>query len=570
MYEINSIAVANGLQLCPNEDEFFQAISKVDLTALESVISESPATAGQTYCETATVADHAGDDEISQAPQKNTRRGPKIKPAGPFVRLRLWCLYPGTEAPPRLGTLHNRLTKRGDDLAERCGFIGGVPDRKTIRERFQQSDLHPHLIEAALRAISTGFVQHYLMPPDPLPPPEHDERIRRSRTKECNNVRQRILRDGLGDEEFDDLIPRGSGADDFFLRHLHGGRITCHKCEPGDCIKGHDHGLTERPPRALKCPNPASHDGRCIHEVRREWRCRCCGSNVSLTSGIDGLDGTKIPLRKVLRCIHNMVNASYGGSALSMGGHLNSRARTSRHLTILHLMHRVREAMHETHPLPFKGPVEIDEAKFKLRDGAVHLIGAYDHATRRVYHEILDGPATQIVMRDFVERVSPPGSRVYTDGTAAWPPGIDRTHGVVIHCNFDFGHAEELYGEGNGWVYITTNGMEGKWGLLNRKLSITTAVSCKYFPLYLAEEMWRTNHIRNPLEAANYEGEERRGAALMGQIVANMGKRRLHPKELRKGVATNSNHTATGTVISHDSAAPDREPLDVVEMPLAA
>ena len=72
------------------------------------------------------------------------------------------------------------------------------------------------------------------------------------------------------------------------------------------------------------------------------------------------------------------------------------------------------------------------------------------------------------------------------------------------------------------------------------------------------------------LEAANYEGEERRGAALMGQIVANMGKRRLNPKELRKGVATNSNHTATGTVISHDSAAPDREPLDVVEMPLAA
>ena len=42
MYEINSIAVANGLQLCPNEDEFFQAISKVDLTALEAVISESP------------------------------------------------------------------------------------------------------------------------------------------------------------------------------------------------------------------------------------------------------------------------------------------------------------------------------------------------------------------------------------------------------------------------------------------------------------------------------------------------------------------------------------------------
>ena len=486
------------------------------------------------------------------------------------MRLRLWCLYPGTEAPPRLGTLHNRLTKRGDDLAERCGFIGGVPDRKTIRERFQRSDLHPHLIEAALRAISPRFVQHYLMPPDPLPPPEHDERIRRSRTKECNNVRQRILQDGLGGDEFDDLIPRGSGADDFLLRHLNGGHTTCHKCEPGECSKGHDHGLTERPPRELKCPNPASHDGRCIHEVLREWRCRCCGSNVSVTSGIEGLHGVKLPLRMVLRCIHNMVNARNGISALSMGGHLNTRARTSRHLTILHLMHRVREAMHETHPLPFKGPVEIDEAKLKLKDGEVHLIGAYDHATRRVYIEILDGPATQTVMRDFVERVSPPRSWVYTDGTAAWPPGIDRVHGVVIHKNFEFGRAEELKGEGNGWSYITTNRIEGSWGRVRRAQRIPTTVTRKFFPLYLDEVMWRINHLGNRLEAESYKGAERRGAALMGQIVANMGKRRLNPKELREGVETNSNHTTTGPVISHDSAAPDREPLDVVEMPLAA
>ena len=455
-------------------------------------------------------ADHAGDDEITQAPQKNARRGPKIKPAGPFVKLRLWSLYPGLGAPPRLETLCKRLRKRGDDLAERCGFIDGVPDRKTFRARFKKLDLHPHLIEAALRAISLGFVQQYLIPPDPVTPPEQNDRIRRNRTAECNSTRSRNMRDGLGDDEFENLVPRGSGADDFLLLHLHGGNITCHKCQPGECGKGHEHGLKERPSRQSKCPDPNSHEkrgGRCVHEVRREWRCRCCGSNVSVTSGIEGLDGTKIPLRKILRCIHHLVNSRYGISATSMGVHLNGLGRTMYPGTMLKLMHRIRKAMQETPPLPFRGTVEIDEAKVTLTDGVVHLIGAYDHATRRVYIEILDGPATQEVMRGFLNRVSLPGSRVYTDGTAAWPPGIDRTHGVVIHCKFDFGHAEELYGEGGGRFYITTNRIEGSWGLLKRKLRITTTVSCEYFPLYLAEEIWRTNHIRNPLEAANYEGE---------------------------------------------------------------
>ena len=134
----------------------------------------------------------------------------------------------------------------------------------------------------------------------------------------------------------------------------------------------------------------------------------------------------KIRPRKVLLCIHIMLNSSYGISALRMGQRLNTRDRTSRHGTMLKLMNLVRKGMQEKHPLPFKGPIEIDEAKVNLRDGEVHLIGAYDQATRRVYVEIIDGSANREVMRDFVERVSLPGSKVFTDGTAAWPPDINR------------------------------------------------------------------------------------------------------------------------------------------------
>ena len=49
--------------------------------------------------------------------------------------------------------------------------------------------------------------------------------------------------------------------------------------------------------------------------------------------------------------------------------------------------------------------MEIDEARVKLKDGVVHLICAYDHATRRLHIEILDGPATQEVIRDLINRV---------------------------------------------------------------------------------------------------------------------------------------------------------------------
>ena len=567
---MNYIAVDGALHSCPSKDEFFQAVNKIDLTPLEAVISGPPATAGQTRSEVPAAGADTFDGEISQNPHGNGQPGPKVKPAKPFVVLRLFSLYPGTGAPPRLGTLHKLLKQRDNDLAERCGFTGRLPDRGTIRKRFLKLDRHPRLINEALREISPKFVQLYLIPPDPGPPPKQDDSIHHSRTAECNKTRRRILQDGVGDDEFDDLFPRGCGAVNFILRHVYGGQITCHKCRPWDCRQGHDHGLTERPPRVLKCPRKAGHKDGCVHEVHRQWRCRCCGSNVSVTSGIPSLHGVGLPLRTVLRCIHVMLNQAHGVSALRMGTRLNTGGRTMRHGTMLQLTHRIRKAMQEPHPLPFKGTVEIDEAKVKLKDGEVHLIGAYDHATRRVYIEILDGPTDQKVMRDFVERVSLPKSRVYTDGTAAWPPNIDRIHGVVIHKDFDFGHAAELYGEGNGWYYITTNRIEGSWGLLRSALRIPGTASCKYFPLYLAEVMWRINHISNRLEAESYKGEERRIAALMGQLVASMGNRRLNIDELQEGNRTGSNRSAAGPLFSREPMAPDHNPLDVGDMPLAA
>ena len=101
-------------------------------------------------------------------------------------------------------------------------------------------------------------------------------------------------------------------------------------------------------------------------------------------------------------------------------------------------------------------------------------------------------------MRDFINRVSVPGSRVYTDGTASWPPGIDRIHHVLIHVDFEFGRREEPSKEFPEGYYITTNRIEGSWGLLRRALRIPRTLNLKYFPLFVDEEMWRVNHLREP------------------------------------------------------------------------
>ena len=570
MYRINHIPIAITLQPCCSEADFFQVLHEVDLTALEAIISESTAAAGQGCRNTPLAGDDMPDGEILQSDNGNKRRGRKVMPAGPFVRLRLYCLYPGTGAPPQLETMRKRLKRHGNNLATRLGFTDGVPDRKTFRERFKRLDAHLELIIEALRALSPRGVQLSLFPTDPEPLPEQKERRVRNRTQECNDTRNRLVQDTVGDDEFDAMTPRGNGADDLVVLHVHGGNVTCHNCRPGECKKGHDHGLTERPPRELKCPNPARHDAKCVHEVRREWRCRCCGSNVSATSGIKGLNNSKLPLRVVLRCIHIMLRERDGVAALQMAGNLNIRGRTMRHGTILRLMHIIRGAMNERHPLPFKSTVEIDEAKVALKDSVVHLIGAYDHATRRVYIEIMDRPANQQVMRDFAERVSLPGSLVYTDGTAAWPPDIDRKHGVVIHKNFEFGRRAELEGEGQGWFYITTNRIEGKWARVRRSLRVPTAVTSKYFPLYLDEGMWRINYLGNRLEAERHQGGERRGAALIGQILNNMGRQRLNSRQLLGDEEENSTRAASVPVSSHASPSSDNGTSDASEMPLAA
>lgn len=576
VYIINATPVAPQLQPCPNDDEFFAAIEKLEqrektkqgpLTALAEIISEPR------YRTDApdTVDPYAGDDATLQPATPYQRRGPKLKAPWPFVRLRLWCLYRNTGAPRKLGTLcSQRLKKPGDPLAARCGFKPRhLPDRKTIRERFLKLDEQPELIETALRAISAVFTQHYLLPP-PLPEysPEAGKGTRKNRTAEKNAHADRLGREALGPEEYNELFDTQWKREQFLLDWLHGGDLRCHLCITGQkaCFPCAGDRVYEIQARQPECPNPDNHARHGTHESRRQWRCRCCRSRLSVTSGTL-LHGVKLPLRAVIRCIHHLVDERYGITVGEMSRKFNRRGKDGRRGSAHMMLHRIREAMDEEHA-PFEGTTEIDEAQIKLPEGVIHLLGAFNIATGRVRIEIIPKEADRAIMADFILRVTAPGSRIDTDGTAAWPPWIrDRQHHTVIHSAYDYAHHEEITGPDGKQktIYVTTLHIEGSWGFLKRALRIPLTVSHKHFPRYLSEAQWRINRLHNRKEAEAYNGEERRNYVLMGQIVANMPHRWTTVQEIREGkrARTEPQPPRCMTPIDHDL------PEDV-EMPRAA
>ena len=326
--------------------------------------------------------------------------------------------------------------------------------------------------------------------------------------------------------------------EEFLLEHLHGNGLRCHHCISGkkQCAPCPGDQVVEYPPRQPECPDPALHAQHGTHEPRRRWRCRCCRSYLSVTSGTL-LDGVKLPLRMVMRCLYNLVEERYGKSTGPAARNLNRVNRNARRGSVHLLMHRIRGAMDEELP-PFEGTTEIDEAVVNLPGGPIHLIGAYNHRTRLVRIEIISKHADQAIMRDFILRVTAPGSRIYTDGTAAYPENLpDRSHHIVIHSNYEWGKREEvkLPGGEKTTIYVTTNRIERSWGFLKRALRIPVTVSPKHFPRYLAETQWRINHLHNRKEAETYTGNERRNLVLMGQLVANMYHRRITVKGIRGG-----------------------------------
>ena len=206
------------------------------------------------------------------------------------------------------------------------------------------------------------------------------------------------------------------------------------------------------------------------------------------------------------------------------------------------LMHRLRECMRERTVQRFEGETEIDEMLLRLNDGRqVSILSAYNRPTRCVRFEIIERKgrrkpkANKREMFAFIRKTTAPGSIILTDTDAATTglEKIGRQHGRVNHKKRQFLYYSDLRGVLDKAIEVGTNRVEGVNGFLRRTLRIRNGVSRHNLERYLAEAMWRINHLHNLVESQNFEGDQRRNLSLMREVLAGAAGRKITLKDLR-------------------------------------
>ena len=512
MKAINSNKHPSEPQYC-GATAFFDILNRIDLTALKNAIT-GPG-----------------------------RRGPKLKEPDALIRLYLWyrrCPALATGDPPTVASLRRELEDSKSQLASLCRFDEDkeLPDRKTFSNHIRRINEHPDLVRDALATIDKLVAYTPLgKPSSPAKKAkkgadQRNEREPKNRNRENVDGRKRRRQEAVGDEEFKPVVEDEASAQNFMLPAIHGDRPHCHICprkeaEGWSCVKDHEHGVVVE--MSLE-PGQS-----------RQWKCRCCESKLSVTAGTR-LHGTNFSCRDILRTLHYMVHFRYGISAQDVAGLLNKDGRNASEGAVRMLMHRLRECMREETPEHFKGETEIDEMLLRLNDGRqVSIISAYNRPTGRVRFQIIERKgktkpkANKREMLKFIRETTAPGSIILTDGDAAIPKlaAINRKHGSVNHKRFQFLKYSDLGSALDKPIEVTVNRAEGIHGFMRRTLRIRNGITRHYLERYLAEAMWRINHLHNKVESKAYDSEERRNLSLMRDVLAGAAGRKVTLQDLR-------------------------------------
>lgn len=146
------------------------------------------------------------------------------------------------------------------------------------------------------------------------------------------------------------------------------------------------------------CPQCGTIDKHYFRNDRKQWRCKACAHEFSVTSGTI-FANHKLPLRVYLSAIAIYTNAVKGLSALQLGRDLGVQYKTA-----FVLAHKIRESL----------LVQRDDAPLS---GEVHMDGAYVNSTirpenkkedridRRLFENQREDKRCVFVMRQKIETV---------------------------------------------------------------------------------------------------------------------------------------------------------------------
>lgn len=247
----------------------------------------------------------------------------------------------------------------------------------------------------------------------------------------------------------------------------------------------------------LRCP-------RCNHS--RHWRIRrgkrkCKSCRAEFTPRRPPVHGFRLDEAGLLEAVRAFVAL---GTVRRVADEIGRSTVTAQRYC-----HAFRLAMTADVPPPFAGPVEVDETYIggQRKNQRLHIrrryppkrghgtrktpiIGARDRATGRVRVEVMARKLDKSLVLDFVSRAAKPGALVYTDG---FPYYRDLAGLGYRHEWIDHNAGEYVRGD------VHTNGIEGFWGFMKRRMGTTGGMRRDRLGLFAAEHAWRYNHSRTSM-----------------------------------------------------------------------
>ncbi|MBF2759470.1 MAG: IS1595 family transposase [Ectothiorhodospiraceae bacterium AqS1] len=215
------------------------------------------------------------------------------------------------------------------------------------------------------------------------------------------------------------------------------------------------------------------------------YRCRDCGKRFSVKTGTV-MQSSKLGFQVWLIAMYLVHTNIKGISSMRLHRELSITQRTA-----WFLGHRIRESF-DTVPIPFAGPVEVDEAFFGGSESNKHqadrgkgkktvIMGMKDRATKSVYAIPVE-QATKTIACKFIKKHTAEDAPVYTDSSPIYRD-IPRDHHAINHSIKQFVKGP-----------IHTNGLESFWSLFRRGYhGVYHKMSPQHIGRYISEFAGRQN-----------------------------------------------------------------------------
>ena len=292
---------------------------------------------------------------------------------------------------------------------------------------------------------------------------------RKRNWRKSEDYRKSRLNCALGIFQFTDMIPDDEAAEHFIVN-------------------------ARWPDGEVMCPEPNCHSQDVVElrgHRRRTWSCRRCGRhfNALTCTTLQGLHG---PWRLILLAGYCCLQFHHH-TGLSLACALKTDDRTKAHKTGLDLHHRIFQAMEAELPR-FSGTTQFDDTLIGTIDGVPINVRCFlDNESGQIRTAVLVGEINKDNSTQVIKDNTTENAVLLTDQSDDYPYGFRKrltvNHSVPEMARWDEDHQ----------VLVTTNGVEGFWGILKFFLLLHRAVTLRYLYLYVAAATWHSNHLRDPI-----------------------------------------------------------------------